>query len=71
MLTSTLNLYAHPENSNIEDAIRENLSKLVHAHFVERCPAIEPLLAPPSEEELAAKKRGSRSFKVLTVFSVD
>ncbi|OWM75612.1 hypothetical protein CDL15_Pgr021777 [Punica granatum] len=52
------------QNSNIENAVRENLSKLVHAHFVERCPAIEPVLAPPSEDELAAKKRASRSLKI-------
>ncbi|KAK4789499.1 hypothetical protein SAY86_016803 [Trapa natans] len=51
------------ESSYGEESVRENLAKLVHAHFVERCPAVEPLLVPPSEEELAAKKR-SRSAKV-------
>ncbi|KAK4784167.1 hypothetical protein SAY86_018535 [Trapa natans] len=51
------------ETSYGEDTVRKNLARIVHAHFVERCPALEPLLVLPCEEELAAKKR-SRSTKV-------
>ncbi|KAH7849430.1 hypothetical protein Vadar_017758 [Vaccinium darrowii] len=37
--------------------------RLVHARYVERCPAHEPFLAPP-QDETGAKKRGSKSAKV-------
>lgn len=47
------------------DSVRETLVKLVTAHYVERCPASEPLLMPISEEEGPARKKGSKSAKVL------
>lgn len=33
---------------------------------MERCPAPEPFLAPQSEEETPARKRGPKSAKVLS-----
>ncbi|CBI22720.3 hypothetical protein AAG906_008753 [Vitis piasezkii] len=49
----------------VQDALRESFLKLVRAHFVERCPASEPFLAPPSEEETPARKRGAKSAKLV------
>ncbi|KAM3337754.1 DNA-directed RNA polymerase III subunit rpc3 isoform X1 [Capsicum galapagoense] len=46
------------------DAARDSFNSLVKARFVERCPAPEPFLKPPSEEETAAKKRGAKSAKI-------
>ncbi|KAG8381316.1 hypothetical protein BUALT_Bualt06G0109700 [Buddleja alternifolia] len=40
---------------------RESFNRLLCARFVERCPAPEPFLAPPAEEETPAKKRGAKS----------
>ncbi|PIN21107.1 RNA polymerase III (C) subunit [Handroanthus impetiginosus] len=37
--------------------VRESLSRLLSARFIERCPAPEPFLAPPYEEETPAKRR--------------
>ncbi|KAL3521537.1 hypothetical protein ACH5RR_019686 [Cinchona calisaya] len=54
------------ENFNV-DNIQESFTKLVNGRFVERCPAPEPFLAPPSEEETPAKKRGAKSSKVREV----
>ncbi|GAY41156.1 hypothetical protein CUMW_057250 [Citrus unshiu] len=47
------------------DSLRETLVKLVTAHYVERCPASEPLLMPISEEEGPARKKGSKSAKKI------
>lgn len=55
----------YPENFNV-DNIQESFNKLVNGRFVERCPAPEPFLAPPSEEETPTKKRGAKSTKVVT-----
>ncbi|OMO97858.1 RNA polymerase III Rpc82, C -terminal [Corchorus olitorius] len=49
----------------ILDATRANLIKLLNARFVERCPAAEPVLAKPTEEESSARKRGPKSAKIL------
>ncbi|KAJ8543100.1 hypothetical protein K7X08_005623 [Anisodus acutangulus] len=47
------------------DAARDSFNRLVNAKFVERCPAPEPFLEPPTEEEAAAaKKRGAKSAKI-------
>lgn len=46
-----------------EDIVQENLLKLLAAHYVERCPAHEPVLAAPVKEETTAKKRGAKSAK--------
>ncbi|XP_059298824.1 uncharacterized protein LOC132051673 [Lycium ferocissimum] len=46
------------------DAARDSFNRLVNARFVERCPAPEPFLEPPTEEETAAKKRGAKSAKI-------
>lgn len=51
------------ENFDV-DHLKESFNKLVNGRFVERCPAPEPFLAPPSEEETPAKKRGAKSTKV-------
>uniref|UniRef100_A0A2P2IQ13 DNA-directed RNA polymerase III subunit RPC3 n=1 Tax=Rhizophora mucronata TaxID=61149 RepID=A0A2P2IQ13_RHIMU len=47
------------------DTVQENLHKLVTAHYVERCPIPEPFVAPSTEEEAPAKKRGAKSAKIL------
>ncbi|RVX01837.1 hypothetical protein CK203_019553 [Vitis vinifera] len=54
----------------VQDALRESFLKLVRAHFVERCPASEPFLAPPSEEETPARKRGAKSAKQWGLLSL-
>ncbi|XP_074578616.1 uncharacterized protein LOC141835088 isoform X2 [Curcuma longa] len=41
------------------DALRKNFGKLVHGHYVERCPRPEPFIAP-SEEAAPARKRSSK-----------
>ncbi|KAI5675127.1 hypothetical protein M9H77_06077 [Catharanthus roseus] len=46
------------------DAVLETFNKLVNARFVERCPAPEPFLEPPAEDETPAKKRGAKTAKV-------
>ncbi|XP_027103786.1 uncharacterized protein [Coffea arabica] len=51
------------ENFDV-DHLKESFNKLVNGRFVERCPAPEPFLAPPSDEETPAKKRGAKSTKV-------
>lgn len=58
--------YFLPGEPVVQDALRESFLKLVRAHFAERCPASEPFLAPPSEEETPARKRGAKSAKVLS-----
>ncbi|GAV79297.1 RNA_pol_Rpc82 domain-containing protein/HTH_9 domain-containing protein [Cephalotus follicularis] len=52
-------------NSVVSNAVRGSLLKLVTAHYVERCPAPEPLLALPIEEEAPPKKRGAKSDKII------
>lgn len=47
------------------DSVRESLFNLATAHYVERCPAPEPLLMAATEEETPARKRGSKSSKVF------
>lgn len=49
------------------DAVLETFNKLVNARFVERCPAPEPFLEPPAEDETPAKKRGAKTAKVVTL----
>ncbi|XP_010251272.1 PREDICTED: DNA-directed RNA polymerase III subunit RPC3 [Nelumbo nucifera] len=44
-------------NSTVQDAVRESFVRIVSSHYVERCPASEPFLAPPDEEENPTKKR--------------
>ncbi|KAL1823713.1 hypothetical protein ACET3Z_010491 [Daucus carota] len=52
-------------NSTPSDALHECFRKLVNAQYVERCPAHEPFLAPPTEEETAAKKRAAKFTKTV------
>ncbi|PHT40677.1 60S ribosomal protein L5-1 [Capsicum baccatum] len=47
------------------DVARDSFNNLVNARYVERCPAPEPFLKPPSEEKTVAKKRGAKSAKAL------
>ncbi|KAL4595149.1 hypothetical protein ACB092_12G070600 [Castanea dentata] len=47
-----------------EDAVREGLTKLLAAHFVERCPAPEPLVPEQVKVETTSKKRGTKSAKI-------
>lgn len=62
-----LTLYLFPGNCSAEDAVEISFNRLVHARYVERCPAHEPFLAPP-EEETGVKKKGSKSAKVSFLF---
>lgn len=48
-----------------EDAVEEGLTKLLAAHFVERCPAPEPLVPEQVKVETTSKKRGAKSAKVI------
>ncbi|KAF8380250.1 hypothetical protein HHK36_027733 [Tetracentron sinense] len=51
-------------SATVQDGLRESFVKLVNSHYVERCPASEPFLAPPDEEETPlSKKRGAKSAK--------
>lgn len=50
--------------SAAQDAAQENFVRLVNACFVERCPAPEPLLEEPPEQEGPKKPRG-KSAKVM------
>lgn len=43
------------------ESVRETLLKLVTTHYVERCPAPEPVLTPP-KDDAPAPKRGSKVF---------
>ncbi|XP_051138529.1 uncharacterized protein LOC127256521 [Andrographis paniculata] len=52
------------EGSSDPHAVRECFNQLLFARFVERCPAPEPYLAPPSEEEAAVIKKRSKFAKV-------
>ncbi|XP_044504776.1 DNA-directed RNA polymerase III subunit rpc3 isoform X2 [Mangifera indica] len=56
---------AKSRTSVVLDSVRESLSKLATAHYVERCPAPEPLLMAATEEETPARKRGSKSSKLV------
>ncbi|KAJ9164181.1 hypothetical protein P3X46_023787 [Hevea brasiliensis] len=57
---------SHKEGNSIGvDAVQENLHKLVMAHYVEHCPASEPFLASPTEEDAPARKRGAKSAKIV------
>lgn len=47
------------QGSSDPQTARECFDRLLTARFVERCPAPEPFLAPPAEEETPAKKRKS------------
>ncbi|KAJ4822945.1 hypothetical protein Tsubulata_000298 [Turnera subulata] len=50
------------EGSNVTlSTVQENLHKLVTARYVERCPIPEPVLEPPSENDVAARKRAAKS----------
>ncbi|RWR96223.1 DNA-directed RNA polymerase III subunit RPC3 [Cinnamomum micranthum f. kanehirae] len=44
-------------NSESQDAHRANFVRLVHAHFVERCPTAQPVLEPFAGELLTIEKR--------------
>ncbi|BBG98295.1 RNA polymerase III subunit RPC82 family protein [Prunus dulcis] len=50
-----------------KDSVQESFLKLVNAHFVERCPAPEPVLGQATKQEGPAKKRGAKSAKMVEV----
>ncbi|RVW12727.1 hypothetical protein CK203_111677 [Vitis vinifera] len=41
----------------VSEELDKECEEILEAHFVERCPASEPFLAPPSEEETPARKQ--------------
>ncbi|KAF7131867.1 hypothetical protein RHSIM_Rhsim09G0198100 [Rhododendron simsii] len=57
-------------NCSAKDAVKISFNRLVHARYVERCPAHEPFLAPP-EEETGVKKKGSKSAKVTEELTME
>ncbi|XP_058181935.1 uncharacterized protein LOC131300234 [Rhododendron vialii] len=57
-------------NCSSKDAVEISFNRLVHARYVERCPAHEPFLAPP-EEETGVKKKGSKSAKVTEELTME
>lgn len=54
-------------HSAVQDSVRKSFIRLASARYVERCPASEPFLALPTDEETPAKKRGPKSAKVAEV----
>ncbi|KAL5567991.1 hypothetical protein UlMin_024566 [Ulmus minor] len=46
----------------VQDAVRESFHRLISARFVERCPAPEPFVEPPSPQK-SSNKRGAKSAK--------
>ncbi|PQQ02010.1 DNA-directed RNA polymerase III subunit RPC3 isoform X1 [Prunus yedoensis var. nudiflora] len=50
-----------------KDSVQESFLKLVNAHFVESCPAPEPVLEQATKQEGPAKKRGAKSAKMVEV----
>ncbi|KAL7214272.1 hypothetical protein ACSBR1_026644 [Camellia fascicularis] len=52
-------------NFTARDALQNNFNRLVNSRYVEHCPAHEPFLAPPAEEETVVKKQGGKSAKVM------
>ncbi|XP_022141201.1 uncharacterized protein LOC111011656 isoform X2 [Momordica charantia] len=57
----------HAGNRPIPDVVHESLFKLLTAHFVERCPAPEPILSAQVEEQPPPKKRGAKAAKISEV----
>lgn len=57
------------ENAVATDVVRESLSKLLKARFVERCPAPEAVISKPVDEEKNTRKRGAKSAKVIVYFN--
>ncbi|XWS61167.1 hypothetical protein CRYUN_Cryun07bG0102600 [Craigia yunnanensis] len=58
------NSFIIPWDDLILDAVLEAFIKLLNAHFIERCPASEPVLRKPTEEA-SARRRGPKSAKIL------
>lgn len=56
------------EVSEVEKPLKETFSTLVRSHFVERCPAPEPVLPP---KPLAETKRGRSSMRARTELGVE
>lgn len=54
----------HKTGSFDVQVVHNSFRRLLNARFIERCPAPEPFLAPPTEEETSAKKRGAKSAKI-------
>ncbi|KAK8497865.1 hypothetical protein V6N13_032519 [Hibiscus sabdariffa] len=49
----------------ILDAVQEAVIKLLNAHFIERCPASEPVITNPTKQEVSARKRAAKSAKIF------
>ncbi|KMT16386.1 hypothetical protein BVRB_3g055310 [Beta vulgaris subsp. vulgaris] len=62
-LTQILDRALDSHSGGSKDTHRETFIKLVQNRFVERCPAVEPLIALPTDGETPAKKGGGRSKK--------
>ncbi|KAM0938539.1 putative RNA polymerase III Rpc82, C -terminal, winged helix-like DNA-binding domain superfamily [Dioscorea sansibarensis] len=52
-----------------QNTLRVEFDRLVHAHYVERCPRPEPFISPPEEDKLTStKRRGAKlSFQALYI----
>ncbi|GAB4858270.1 hypothetical protein Ancab_009743 [Ancistrocladus abbreviatus] len=57
--------YSNQGNNANEDAFRESFYRLVGHRFVEHCPAPEPSVSLPTQEDAPAKRRGAKSDKMV------
>ncbi|KAK6925818.1 RNA polymerase III subunit RPC82-related, helix-turn-helix [Dillenia turbinata] len=64
-LSLTIKFVQFVECCPAQDALRESFNRLVNAHYVERCPASEPLLELKTDE--APSRRGAKSAKIARV----
>ncbi|KAF5195877.1 Dna-directed rna polymerase iii subunit rpc3 [Thalictrum thalictroides] len=56
----------------VQDALRANFVKLVDAHYVERCPASEPIANLQDEgKNPSTRKRGAKSAKFVQIESAE
>ncbi|EPS57236.1 hypothetical protein M569_17584, partial [Genlisea aurea] len=62
-INQTIDRSGQMEGSSDVVIIRESFNKLVNARFIERCPAPEPFLSQPFEEEPTQRKRGAKGAK--------
>ncbi|KAI3778154.1 hypothetical protein L2E82_07219 [Cichorium intybus] len=49
------------ENSSIANLVLENLNKLAQARYIERCPAHQPHIKKPKEDDTQTKKKTAKS----------
>ncbi|QHN80130.1 uncharacterized protein [Arachis hypogaea] len=55
----------------IEAVVRESFHKLLKAHYIERCPASEPVVSTLIKAESAPRKRGSKMAKKFEAETIE